>query len=55
MVYTPVKTGDIVADTMRIVTSGLRPGQRYVSQAMLKVRDGMKVRPVAVGSESVKK
>lgn len=55
VVYTPVKTGDIVADTMRIVTSGLRPGQRYVSQAMLKVRDGMKVRPVVVGSESVKK
>lgn len=46
IVYTPVKTADLVADTMRVVTSGLRPGDRYVTSAMLKVRDGMKVKPV---------
>ena len=43
VVYTPVKTGDLVADTMRLVTEGLRPGDRYVTSALLKVRDGMKV------------
>ena len=46
VVYTPVKTGDLVDDTMRVVTSGLSEGQRYVTSALLKVRDGMTVRPV---------
>lgn len=45
VVYTPVKTGDLIADTMRIVESGLRPGDRYVRSAMLKVRNGMTVEP----------
>lgn len=44
VVYTPIKTGDLVADTMRLVTDGVRPGDRYVTSALLKVRDGMKVR-----------
>lgn len=48
VVYTPVKVGDLVADTMRVVTSGLKPGDRYVTSAMLKVRDGMTVKPVEV-------
>lgn len=46
VVYTPIKTGDLVADTMRLVTEGLRPGDRYVTSALLKVRDGMTVKPV---------
>lgn len=46
VVYTPVKVGDLVRDSMRIVTSGLTKNQRYVTKAMLKVRDGMTVRPV---------
>lgn len=45
VVYTPVKVGDVVADTMRVVLSGVSPGERYVTAAMLKVRDGMEVRP----------
>lgn len=45
VVYTPIVVGDIVADTMRVVTQGLRPGDRYVTSAMLKVRNDMKVRP----------
>lgn len=48
VVYTPVKIGDLYADTMRVVTEGLRPGDRYVTKAMLKVRDGMEVKPVSV-------
>lgn len=45
VVYTPVKAADVVADTMRVVTSGIRPGDRYVTEALLKVRDGMEVSP----------
>lgn len=47
VVYTPVKTGDMADDSMRIITSGLEPGARYVTSAMLKVRDGMTVNPVS--------
>lgn len=45
VVYTPIKTGELVRDTMRIVTSGLTPESRYVTKALLKVRDGMEVKP----------
>lgn len=45
VVYTPVKVGDLVSDTMRVVTQGVRPGDRYVTAALLKVRDGMTVKP----------
>ncbi len=46
VVYTPVKTGDLVNDSMRVITEGIRPGDRYVTTALLKVRDGMTVKPV---------
>lgn len=46
VVYTPVKTGETVADTLRIITSGVHPGEKYVTKALLKVRDGMTVKPV---------
>ena len=46
IVYTPIEVGDLANDTMRIVTKGLRPTDRYVTSAMLKVRDGMTVKPV---------
>lgn len=46
VVYTPVKVSETVADTMRVITAGLRPGDRYVTEALLKVRDGMEVKPV---------
>ncbi len=44
--YTPVEVGQLVADTMRVVKSGLRPGDRYVTSALLKVRPGMRVKAV---------
>lgn len=47
VVYTPIKVGDLANDSMRIVTSGLKPTDRYVTAAMLKVRDGMTVKPIA--------
>lgn len=46
VVYTPIKVGDLApGDTMRVVTEGLKPTDRYVTSAMLKVRDGMTVKP----------
>lgn len=48
VVYTPIQVGELVNDSMRVVTSGITPKSRYVTQALLKVRDGMKVKPVTV-------
>lgn len=46
IVYTPIETGELYDDTLRIVTKGLSPDDRYVTTALLKVRDGMKVKPI---------
>ena len=46
VVYTPVKVGELYDDSLRIVTSGITPSTRYVTRALLKVRDGMAIRPV---------
>lgn len=45
VVYTPIVVGDLYHDTLRIVNSGITPETRYVTKALLKVRDGMKVKP----------
>ncbi|MCM1164042.1 MAG: efflux RND transporter periplasmic adaptor subunit [Muribaculaceae bacterium] len=44
VVYTPVELGDLYNDSLRIVTSGLNGSERYVTKALLKVRNGMKVK-----------
>lgn len=46
IVYTPLEVGELVADSLRIVTKGMTPSDRYVTRALLKVRDGMTVKPV---------
>lgn len=46
VVYTPITVGDLYADTLRVVTSGVKPGTRYVTKAVMKVREGMKIKPV---------
>lgn len=46
--YHTVQTGGHVNDSMRIVTEGIKPGQRYVTKALLKVRSGMTVCPDTV-------
>lgn len=46
IVYTPIEVGDLYHDTLRVVTKGLKPDDRYVTTALLKVRDGMKVKPL---------
>lgn len=43
VVYTPIKVGELYHDTLRLVTSGLKRGDRYVTSALLSVRPGMKV------------
>jgi RND family efflux transporter, MFP subunit len=46
VVYTPITVGEVVDDSMRVVLKGIAPGARYVTKALLKVRNGMKVKPV---------
>lgn len=45
--YTPIEVGELIADSLRIVTKGMTPSDRYVTRALLKVRDGMTVKPVS--------
>ena len=45
IVYTPIKVGELYRDTLRIVNSGMGPDDRYVTKALIKVRDGMPVKP----------
>ena len=44
--YRHIETGELIDDTLRIVKQGLRPTDLYVTQALLKVREGMHVSPV---------
>ncbi|MDE5869827.1 MAG: efflux RND transporter periplasmic adaptor subunit [Muribaculaceae bacterium] len=46
VVYTPIKVGDLYQDSLRVVTSGMKPGQRYVTKALLTVQRGEKINPV---------
>ncbi len=46
VVYTPIEVGGIYDDSLRVVTKGISRDSRYVTSAMLKVRDGMPVKPV---------
>lgn len=46
IVYTPIEVGSLYHDTLRVVTKGLTKDSRYVTTALLKVRDGMEVKPV---------
>lgn len=41
-----IETGQLVEGNMRIVTSGLSPNERYVTKALMKVRQGMKIEPI---------
>lgn len=47
VVYRPITVGELYHDSLRVVESGIRPGDRYVTSALLKVRDGMQVKPIA--------
>lgn len=45
VVYTPIRVGELYQDTLRIVESGIEPSSHYVTSALLKVENGMKVKP----------
>ncbi|MBD5299606.1 MAG: efflux transporter periplasmic adaptor subunit, partial [Bacteroides sp.] len=48
VVYTPIKVGATFRDSLRVVESGLKPGDRYVTKALLTVRNGETVKPLLV-------
>lgn len=45
VVYTPVAVGPLYGDSLRVVTEGIGAKDRYVTKAMLKMRDGITVEP----------
>ena len=44
--YRHIEIGQLIGDTLRQVTGGLSPQDRYVTKALMKVRDGMKIKPM---------
>lgn len=46
VVYTPVTVGPLYHDSLRVIEKGLKPGQKYVTEALLTVRNGMTVKPI---------
>lgn len=46
VVYTPVTVGELYHDTLRIISKGITPRSRYVTKALLNVRNGEKIKPV---------
>lgn len=44
--YRHIEVGEIINDSLIHVKSGLRPDERFVTKALLKVRSGMKVEPI---------
>lgn len=44
--YRHIEVGELYRDSLRIVSKGLKPGDRYVTKALLTVRDGEEVKPV---------
>lgn len=52
--YRTIETGNLIDDTLRLVTSGLKANELYVTKALLKVRGGMKITPIMEASGSKK-
>lgn len=44
--YRHITSGELIGDSLRQVVSGISPSERYVTAALLKVRDGMRIKPV---------
>ena len=44
--YRHIEIGQRINDTLRQVLGGLSPQERYVTEALMKVRDGMKIKPI---------
>lgn len=46
VVYTPVTVGQTFQDSLRVIEKGIKPGEKYVTEALLTVRNGMEVKPI---------
>lgn len=44
--YRSIEIGQQIDDTLRQVISGIGPNEKYVTSALLKVRDGMTIHPI---------
>ena len=44
--YRHIEVGQIINDSLIQVTAGLSKGERYVTKALLKVRNGIKIEPI---------
>ena len=44
--YRHIEVGQLIDDSLRQITGGLSPQERYVTRALMKVREGMKVKPI---------
>lgn len=44
--YTPIVLGELIGDSLRQVQKGITKDERYVTTALLKVRNGMKIKPI---------
>lgn len=45
VVYTPIEEGELFQDSLRVVLKGVKPGDKYVTKALLTVREGETVKP----------
>lgn len=43
-----LEVGEIYHDSLRVVNTGIRPGDKYITKALLTVRAGEKVKPILV-------
>lgn len=46
VVFCPVTTGAVIEDSLRVITNGISPDDLYINKALLKVRNGSKVKLV---------
>ena len=44
--YRHIEIGQLINDTLRQVLGGLSPQERYVTEALMEVNDGMKIKPI---------
>lgn len=44
--YRHIEPGQLIGDSLRQIVSGLDSNERYVTTALLKVRDGMTIKPI---------
>lgn len=51
--YRHIQTGQLIDDTLRIVIQGLTPQERYVTKALIKVRDGVEIKPIVTNHSSL--